>query len=60
MQLHLTINQRLVDSIKIDPARREDKSYLERMKAILLKRYEELQEVRAWAIGFYLDPLPPF
>lgn len=57
MKLYLTINQKLVDSIDVDPLLREDKTYLEQMKQMLLQRYDELHRLTTSVIEFYLDPL---
>lgn len=57
MNLHLTINQKLIDSIPIDPERREDKEYLEDKKLDLQLRHKQLLDKTQTRAEFYLDPL---
>ena len=56
MNLHLTIESKLVDSISIDPLRRRDSSYIEKMKLVLKDKHQHLLQETASIGEFYLDP----
>jgi len=56
MNLYLTLNERLVDSIAIDPKRRSDKEYIYMMRQVLQDKYKTSLEETRTGVGFYLDP----
>ena len=56
MQLHLTINGKLIDSIIIDPLRRRDTGYIESKKLDLKSRNQLLLNETSFTPEFYTDP----
>ncbi len=56
MNLHLTINSRLVDSTPINPDDRWDKEYIEAKKDVLRSKHQEALKEQKAAVEFYVDP----
>ena len=57
MQLHLTINGKLVDSVQIEQQRRRDPEYLENKKMFLRFRNQQRLNQSQTDGEFYLDPV---
>lgn len=55
MELHLTVNEKLVGSIAINPERRSEKDYIEQMKKLLNEKYSALIQI-GYISSFYVAP----
>lgn len=55
MQLHITINGKLIDSIPIDPTERWNKAYLENKKLLLQFKHTAALEQSGAKPEFYTD-----